>query len=107
MKAKTDLAGVKAMATKFLYLEIQQTRLSPMVVQHPFTNSGITAASKNGTMQMLDLLNKPEDLAAWRDAMAQQISEADNPTSIFYAQQAIRPAFPEIHTEISFTKRFL
>ena len=41
-KKETNLEGVKAMARTLLYTEINRTAYSPMIVQHPFTNTGIT-----------------------------------------------------------------
>ena len=37
----TDLAGLKRFAKTLLQLDIQKTKMSPLVVKHPFTDSGI------------------------------------------------------------------
>lgn len=42
MKEETDLRAVKALAHAMLELDIEQTRLSPLVVKHPFTDNGIS-----------------------------------------------------------------
>ena len=41
MKKHTDLDGVKQVASALLFTDIEKTKYSPMVVQHPFTNTGV------------------------------------------------------------------
>ena len=41
MRRETDLAAVKSLARALLMLEPEETEFSPMVVKHPFTDSGI------------------------------------------------------------------
>lgn len=43
MKKETDLGGVKAIAKTLLMTAVNQTPYSPMLVQHPFTSSGLVA----------------------------------------------------------------
>ena len=40
MRKETDLAKIKAVAHTFLVMDIQPTAHAPVVVSHPFTNSG-------------------------------------------------------------------
>ena len=40
MTRETDLFRVKLVAHTLLDVQIQQTAFSPMIVSHPFTNSG-------------------------------------------------------------------
>lgn len=44
----TNLDGVKAMARTLLYTDINKTAYSPMIVQHPFTNTGFTMVWDDG-----------------------------------------------------------
>lgn len=83
MRKTTDLAAVRQVATAMLLTDIVETEFSPMVVQHPFTNTGITGAARNGTIQMLDLLSNAEDLALWREGLKEQIKNAETPYQIF------------------------
>ena len=64
MKKHTDLDGVKQVASALLFTDIEKTKYSPMVVQHPFTNTGVTAISVEGSFQFLNLLENPKDLEA-------------------------------------------
>ena len=56
MKKHTDLDGVKQVSSALLFTDIEKTKYSPMVVQHPFTNTGVTAISVEGSFQFLNLL---------------------------------------------------
>jgi len=47
---QTDLSAVKSVARTFLYLPIEETEVSPIVVQHPFYENGF-----------MMLPNSPED----------------------------------------------
>lgn len=83
MKKHTDLDGVKQVASALLFTDIEKTKYSPMVVQHPFTNTGVTAISVEGSFQFLNLLENPKDLDMWRQSMRQQIHNAETPYQIY------------------------
>lgn len=84
MKEETDLGAVKALAHAMLELDIEKTRLSPLVVKHPFTDNGITWVRKpDGSLAIADLLNKPDDLALWRKQVGSVIDEADSAFQIY------------------------
>ena len=83
MKKQTDLNGVKQVASALLFTDIEKTKYSPMVVQHPFTNTGIAAISADGSFQLLNLLEKPEDLNIWRQSVRQQIENAETSYQIY------------------------
>lgn len=84
MKEQTDLKAVKALAHAMLELDIEQTRLSPLVVKHPFTDNGISGVRKpDGSLVIADLLNKPDDLALWRKQVGSVIDEADSAFQIY------------------------
>lgn len=84
MVKNTDMNGIKSVARTFLMLEPQKTELSPMVIKHPFTNSGIVPVRKDDSNSM-DVANIMEDtkaLADWREWMKKQIDEIDSPQSL-------------------------
>lgn len=84
MKEQTDLRAVKALAHAMLELDIQLTKLSPLVVKHPFTDSGITGVrGKDGHLVIADLINRPEDLKIWRTQLGTQIDEAESAFQIY------------------------
>lgn len=84
MREYTDLKRIKKLAQSLLYLDIKLTKLSPLVVKHPFTDSGISAVRKeDGTLVIADLLNNPEELSAWREQVSSQINEAESIFQIY------------------------
>lgn len=84
MRKETDLAKVKRTAHLFLDLDIQLTDYSPMVVCHPFTNSGIVGfRDDDGNISFWNLIENPADLIRWRQQVGEQIDQADNAYEVF------------------------
>ncbi len=79
----TEMDGLKGIARILLMSDLEETNFSPMVVQHPFTNSGITMVPKDGSSRMLNICEKPEDLAQWQEYMKERIESAKEPSEIF------------------------
>ena len=80
----TDLEQVKLVAHALLDVEIQPTEFSPMIVSHPFTNTGIAALpDEQGNFTPADLLNDPTDLERWRKRVGEQIDKSKNVYQIF------------------------
>ena len=62
MLRETDLLRVKLVAHTLLDAQIQETALSPVIVSHPFTNSGISALrNEDGSLSMVDLINNSDE----------------------------------------------
>ena len=55
MRKETNMAGVKSVAKALLMLDIHLTDYSPVIVQHPFTSSGMVAAPTENGLAMLDI----------------------------------------------------
>lgn len=84
MRKETDLVRVKMIAHILLDMPIAQTSFSPAIVSHPFTSTGVTAnLNEDGSFSMVDLLNKEEDRAKWREMMGEQIDSAENAGQVF------------------------
>ncbi len=83
MRYKTDLDAVKYMAVSLLHTRINETKFSPMVVQHPFTNSAFVGISSNGEMELLNILESAEGKVKWQEFMEKQITNADSVYRIF------------------------
>ena len=84
MNRETDLSKVKLVAHTLLDVHIQETAFSPMIVSHPFTNSGITALrNKDGRLSMVDLVNNADDCTKWRSTVGKQIDSAENAHEVF------------------------
>ena len=75
--AETNLAALKTLAHTLLWFDIQPTKLSPLVVKHPFTDSGPSAAAMTQRLSAGNLLDDPSVLHSWRENVRQQINEAE------------------------------
>ena len=82
MRKQTDLAKVKLTALALLSTEINETPYSPMIVKHPFTDTGVSAIPDGkGGVEMIDLTEDDAQLR-WRQSMARQIDKADPPSCL-------------------------
>ena len=83
MRKETNMAGVRSVAKALLMLDINLTDYSPMIVQHPFTSSGMVAAPTENGLAMLDITQGDENLSAWRGLMVKQIDQAKHAYHIY------------------------
>lgn len=81
LQNQTDLKQVKRVSKILLFTEIHNTDLSPMIVQHPFTSTGITLVSLNPN-QILDITKSQDNLEKWRNFMLNEFERAKNITAI-------------------------
>lgn len=76
--AETDLAALKSLAHTLLWFDIQPTKMSPLVVKHPFTDSALVGiCGEDGSLSAGNLLDDPSVLHSWRENVRQQINEAE------------------------------
>ena len=84
MNQSTDLAGLKRFAKTLLQLDIQKTKMSPLVVKHPFTDSGIVGIqTPDGHLGIANLVENSKDLKTWREQTAGYIDQAETPYHVF------------------------
>lgn len=83
MKVSTDLEQVKAVASAMLYMDVALTEFSPIIVQHPFTSSGMVVARKDGSIQMLDITASEENLRAWQESVNAVIQQSTGAFDIY------------------------
>ena len=62
MLKKSNLELIKSVAISFLYMDIEETDYSPIVVMHPIFESGITAIRKNGKSEFINITENHENL---------------------------------------------
>lgn len=105
MRKQTDLAKVKQTALALLSTEINETPYSPMIVKHPFTDTGVSAIPDGkGGVEMIDLTEDDAQLR-WRQSIARQIDKADNAYAIYmmvtkpYALTFLKFAMPHLSRE--------
>lgn len=85
MKTTTDMNEIKKLAKLFLMLDIQETEFSPLVVKHPFTDSGMVAyPNEDGGIAMGDITKEPEILELWQQEILRQIRKAETPHEISF-----------------------
>lgn len=83
MLPETDMEGLKRLANTLLQLDIQKTPMSPLVVKHPFTDSGIVGVTgKDGHLAIANLVDNKEDLKTWRKQTAGCIDQAESPFQV-------------------------
>lgn len=74
---ETNLPRLKSLAHSFLTLDIEPTKMSPIVVKHPFTDTGITGLrNADGSTVIANLLDEPDSLQRWTAFWHEQINEA-------------------------------
>ena len=62
MRKQTNMQEVKALARSFLMFDPEPTELSPLVVKHPFTDSGIVGIrTPDGEYAIGNIMENPED----------------------------------------------
>lgn len=83
MREITDLNKVKWVAKQLAMIEPTLTEFSPVIVQHPFTSSGMVAAPSNDGIKLVDITSSKEDLKAWQNFMKAQIDEAKSAYHIY------------------------
>lgn len=81
MKGQTDLPSIKELAQTFLMTDITTTSFSPVIVKHPFTDSGIVYFK--GDSKPENLLENNDALLRWHEKVKKQISESDSADRIF------------------------
>ena len=105
MRKQTNLAEVKLTALALLSTEINETPYSPMIVKHPFTDTGVSAIPDGkGGVEMI-ALTEDDAQFMWRQSMARQIDKADNAYAIYmmvtkpYALPFLKFAMPHLSRE--------
>ncbi len=102
MQQKTDLGGVKKIAKVLLYTELHKTKMSPIIVSHFFTSTGIADVGKNGKIELVDITASEENLRKWQRKTSEYINKARDAQEIFYMlNNPYRLAF------LKFTKDYL
>ena len=95
MKKETDLGGVKAIAKALLMTAVNQTPYSPMLVQHPFTSTGLVAlpTEKYEGFRPIDITLNEENLMRWRESVSQRIDETENSYHIRKTESSLSAPF--------------
>lgn len=85
MNQSTNLGEIKKLARMFVMLDIQSTEYSPLIVKHPFTDSGVVAyRTDDGGIAQADITADPAALKLWQEEKFRQIKEARTPHEISF-----------------------
>lgn len=80
----TDLNSIKDVAITLLYTDLHETEFSPVIVSHPFTNSGIVPVpSSDGGYTLVNIVESREHLDKWQNWMAKRINDSDSVSDIY------------------------
>lgn len=83
-QAETDLERLKHLAHLLLGRDITSTKFSPLVVSHPFSDSGIVGVQdKDGRIKIINLLDNLGDAEKWREQVGQQIEASETALRLF------------------------
>ena len=82
-RVQTDLDSVKLVAETLLKMNVGKTEMSPLVVTHPFTSSGIVGVHTDKGIEVLDILSSKDALNQWRSTMREGIRTANSVIQIF------------------------
>lgn len=77
MAKKTSLSQVKSMARVFLFVDPELGPHSPVVIHHPFTDSGIVGLYRDGQLTIGDISTNETDLSDWREQVSNHIDRAE------------------------------
>lgn len=82
---KTDLQRVKTLTKALLHMEPEMTEFSPMIVHHPFTNSGVVGLQdEQGDLRIGNILESTEDKMQWQKQMEKIIDGTSNVLSLYH-----------------------
>lgn len=75
---------ISSVALRFLNMEIAKTEFSPIVVQHPFTNSAIVMVKDNNNENHIaNILDNKDELQKWKLQMQRRIEGCTNVHTLF------------------------
>lgn len=78
----SHLEKIKGVAKALVYLDIGETKFSPVVVKHPFTDTGFTLSPM--THQIVDLMKDKDGLANWQRELVKVIDSSECAGDLLY-----------------------
>ena len=81
MRETTDIQSVKTVARWLLWTDVHKTPYSPIIVQHPFTSSGLTVIG--GATEIINITESTQNLQRWREYISKKIDRADDVIAVY------------------------
>lgn len=75
-KRATDMEGARLVAKGLLSTEIHDNEYAPLIISHPFANSGIVFLPGKNEQEMLDITSSEENRIRWRKYLNKCIEQA-------------------------------
>lgn len=98
----SDFEKIKEIAMTLLYVDITETKFSPMIVSHPYTDSGFVPVGKGSDIKLINILESEENLEIWRKQVLEQIKKTTDIKSLLF-----RISKPYYFAFIKFAKPYL
>lgn len=84
MPKTTDLNALKDIARTLIYMDFEKTPYYPVILHHPYTESGIVAVKDHTGSKIINLLEDKDGLAAWRQMLKGHIQEASDVMDLYF-----------------------
>ena len=93
MQKITDLRGIKDTAKVFLHMNIEETKFSPLVIKHPFTDSAMVCLSQtDGEIAFANIMEDTKAFTLWKEQVEKQIDTAEDVFGVYHLVPERNPA---------------
>ena len=93
MQKITDLRGIKDTAKVFLHMNIEETKFSPLVIKHPFTDSSMVCLSQaDGEIAFANIMEDTKAFTLWKEQVEKQIDTAEDVFGVYHQVPERNPA---------------
>ena len=93
MRKITDLRGIKDTAKIFLHMNIEETKFSPLVIKHPFTDSAMVCLSQtDGEIAFANIMEDTKAFTLWKEQVEKQIDTAEDVFEVYHLVPERNPA---------------
>lgn len=84
MLKQSNLESIKSVAKAFLYIDVDETEVSPIVVQHPIFENGIQVLQQpDYSTKLINILEDKNGLEALRQKILNRIDNAENVWEVY------------------------
>lgn len=85
MRKITDLRGIRDTAKVFLHMNIEETKFSPLVIKHPFTDSAMVCLSQaDGEIAFANIMEDTKAFTLWKEQVEKQIDTAEDVFGVYH-----------------------
>lgn len=93
MQKITDLRGIKDTVKVFLHMNIEETKFSPLVIKHPFTDSAMVCLSQaDGEIAFANIMEDTKAFTIWKEQVEKQIDTAEDVFGVYHQVSERNPA---------------